>query len=79
MSVRENCCHEMHQLIREISLFICSGTNDYFGLNQYTSRIVYPDPGEELGIYTIDSGLIETVDPNWPQQVADGFYVTTLY
>ncbi|XP_015513283.1 myrosinase 1-like [Neodiprion virginianus] len=54
---------------------IINGTNDYFGFNHYTSRLVYDDPDEELGIYNSDNGLIVTVDPSWPLGGSTWFYI----
>ncbi|XP_015513234.1 myrosinase 1 [Neodiprion lecontei] len=54
---------------------IINGTNDYFGINHYTSKLVYPDSGEEQGIYTYDHGLIVTVDSSWAATASNWFYV----
>ncbi|XP_046623558.1 myrosinase 1-like [Neodiprion virginianus] len=54
---------------------IINGTNDYFGVNHYTSQLVYDDPDEEDGIYNSDKGLIFTVDPTWAATASDWFYV----
>ncbi|XP_012267796.2 myrosinase 1-like [Athalia rosae] len=43
------------------------GTNDYFGLNHYTSRI----PVMEYGARTSDSGVLEIRDKSWPITVLD--------
>ncbi|XP_046748527.1 myrosinase 1-like [Diprion similis] len=54
---------------------IINGTNDYLGINHYTSRFVYNDPDEELGIYNSDSGLLMTVDSSWPVATSSWLYV----
>ncbi|XP_046486756.1 myrosinase 1-like [Neodiprion pinetum] len=42
-----------------------NGTADFFGLNHYTSRMPVFDSNEDLGIYTIDSGIIASINESW--------------
>ncbi|XP_046430432.1 myrosinase 1-like [Neodiprion fabricii] len=52
-----------------------NGTADFFGLNYYTSRLPVFDSDEDLGIYTIDSGVIENVNSSWSVGASDWLYV----
>lgn len=52
------------------------GTSDYFGLNHYTTLLVEPGPREKEDLYFMDSGLMASIDPSWPQSASDWLRVT---